>query len=67
MRFFSWSSTVFEITDSGPSTNTFGRSCSRSAFTIGGGIASLRTGSTASPERAAQAAAGIANSPLSAE
>ena len=67
LRFFSWSSTFFEITDSGPSTNTLGRSCSRRAFTIGAGMPFLLTGSTASPERAAQAAAGMANSPRSAE
>ena len=67
LRFLSWSSTFCETTDSGPSTYTLGLSCSRSAFTIGAGILFLRTGSTASPERAAHAAAGIANSPWSAE
>jgi hypothetical protein len=42
-----------------------GRSCSRSALRTGAGTDSPRIGSTAFPERAAQAAAGIANSGLS--
>ena len=59
--------TFFEITFSGPSTNTFGFECSASAFATGAGMRFRRTGSTESPERAAQAAAGMANSAASAE
>ncbi len=67
-RSFSSSSTTFsEMTRSGPRMKTLGRSCSRIAASVGAGIESRLTGSTASPERAAQAAAGMAHSALSPE
>ena len=45
----------------------FGFSCSRSALRVAAGTEPLRVSSTESPERAAQAAAGIANSACSPE
>ena len=63
----SWSATFFEMIRPGPRMNTFGRSCSRIALRMGAGMELRLTGSTESPERAAQDAAGMAHSALSPE